>query len=92
MTSKMAFGVARAIDMNSDAYQDVDDPTPIEEYNLYLGKLAHPVDRADNLREFHDDFMIDLQPYRDAAHAERMQRDAAAAERQRERMRERSGV
>jgi hypothetical protein len=52
---------------------------------------GHPLDVQDSLREFHDSFMIDLQPHRDAVHEARMQRDARQAELRRERMRERAG-
>ena len=65
--------------------------TAIEEYNVFAGEMAHPADRVDNLREFHDSFMIDLQPHKDAVHEARIQREAQQAERRRERMRERAG-
>lgn len=38
-----------------------------------------------------DPALVDLQPHRDAAHADRMQKEARAAERRRERMRGRAG-
>ena len=68
---------------------ETDDHTPIEEYNVFGGEMAHPADRVENLREFHDDFMIDLQPHKDAVHEARIQREARHAERRRERIRER---
>lgn len=66
-----------------------DRPTAIEEYNVFAGEMAHPADRVENLREFHDPYMIDLQPHRDAVHSARIQREAEATKRRHERMRAR---
>ena len=63
--------------------------TAIEDYNVFAGEMAHPADRVDDLREFHDSYMIDLQPHKDAVHEARIQREARQAERRRERMRAR---
>ena len=65
--------------------------TPTEEYNVFSGSLQHPRDNIDAQHEFHDQFMIDLQPSKDAAHADRLRQEARAAERRRDRMRERAG-
>jgi hypothetical protein len=65
--------------------------TAIEEYNVFAGEMAHPRDQQDDLREFHDPYMIDLQPHKDAVHEARIQREAQQAERRRERTRERAG-
>lgn len=71
---------------------DWDDSTPIEEYSLFGGEMAHPKDLQDDLRAFHDDFMIDLQPSKDAAHNDRLQQEARAAARKRAHMRARMGA
>lgn len=68
-----------------------DDKTPIEEYNVFAGEMAHPADMQDDLRRYHDSYVIDLQPHKDAVHEARIQREARQAERRRERMRERAG-
>ena len=71
------------------AYKSVDDPDPLESYSVFGADMAHPADRVENLREFHDDFMIDLQPSKDAAHADRLQREREQIQRRHDRMRAR---
>ena len=74
------------------------DDTPIDqvktsmgEYNCCIGEMSHPRDQIDAQHRYHDPYMIDLQPSKDAVHSKRLQEEAGAAERRRERLRERAG-
>ena len=73
--------------VNRTRYKYMDGSTATEEYNIY-DDMSHSLDiRSDPaLRDPAD---IDLQPFRDAAHADRLATDARRAERRRERMRKR---
>lgn len=65
-------------------YRDIDDPTPIEEYTVFSGEMNHALDIRHESRDPAD---IDLQPFREAAHADRLQREERATQRKHERMR-----
>lgn len=66
--------------------------TDQNKYSFFSGEVSHPKDEMDPQHRFCDSsFMVDLQPSKDAAKHERLQREADTAERRRERMRERAG-
>lgn len=72
--------------VDRNAYRDENDPTTIEEYNIY-DDMRHPGDirRGAELR---DPGLVDLQPFRDVARVERIRKDEEATARKQERMRE----
>ena len=68
-------------------YKYMDGSTSTEEYNIY-DDMSHSLDIR-NDPALHDPADIDLQPFKDAAHADRLATDARRAEARRERMRKR---
>ena len=75
--------------VDRNAYRDENDPTTIEEYNIYDG-MTHSLDvrRTPSLR---DPALVDLTAAKAQAHRERLDADERATERKHERMREMYG-
>ena len=84
VTKQLSIDDIPGFEVNRTEYKYMDGSTATEEYNIY-DDMSHSLDiRSDpGLRDPAD---IDLQPFKDAAHADRIQREARRAERKRERM------